>query len=46
MPQRAKRLPQPLADFHVHLFQDRLFDAIRRRFVTDYGWGVLRQTRP
>jgi hypothetical protein len=41
MPPGAKRLPQPLVDFHVHLFPDRLFDAIRRQFVTDYGWSVL-----
>jgi len=41
MPPAAKRLPQPLVDFHVHLFPDRLFDAIRRQFVTDYGWSVL-----
>jgi len=37
----TKRLPQPLVDFHVHLFPDRLFDAIRRQFVADYGWNVL-----
>jgi uncharacterized protein len=37
----AKLLPQPLVDFHVHLFPDRLFDAIWRQFVTDYGWDVL-----
>jgi len=41
MPPEAKRLPQPLVDFHVHLFPDRLFDAIRRQFVTDYGWNIL-----
>ena len=41
MPQEAKRLPVPLVDFHVHLFPDRLFDAIRRQFVTAYGWSVL-----
>jgi predicted TIM-barrel fold metal-dependent hydrolase len=41
MPPEAKRLPQPQVDFHVHLFPDRLFDAIRRQFVTDYGWSVL-----
>lgn len=37
----ARRLPQLLVDFHVHLFPDRLFDAIRRKFVADYGWDVL-----
>jgi predicted TIM-barrel fold metal-dependent hydrolase len=41
MPPEAKHLPQPLVDFHVHLFPDRLFDAIRRQFVTNYGWNVL-----
>lgn len=41
MPAAAKFLPQPLVDFHVHLFPDRLFDAIRRQFVADYGWSVL-----
>ncbi len=41
MPQGVKHLPQPLVDFHVHLFPDRLFDAIRRQFVTDYGWSVV-----
>jgi predicted TIM-barrel fold metal-dependent hydrolase len=41
MPPTAKRLPEPLVDFHVHLFPDRLFDAIRRKFVTEYGWRVL-----
>jgi predicted TIM-barrel fold metal-dependent hydrolase len=38
--QVARRLPQPLVDFHVHLFPDRLFDAIRRQFVADYGWNL------
>jgi hypothetical protein len=41
MPPGAKRLPHPLVDFRVHLFPDRLFDAIRRQFVKDYGWSVL-----
>ena len=41
MPQEAKRLPEPLVDFHVHLFPDRLFDAIRRHFVTEYRWSIL-----
>lgn len=40
-PTGAKQLPKPLVDFHVHLFPDRLFDAIRRQFVTDYGWSIL-----
>jgi hypothetical protein len=37
----TRPLPQLLVDFHVHLFPDRLFDAIRRKFVADYGWNVL-----
>jgi predicted TIM-barrel fold metal-dependent hydrolase len=41
MPAGTGSLPRPLVDFHVHLFPDRLFDAIRRQFVTDYGWNVL-----
>jgi uncharacterized protein len=39
----TRRLPQPIVDFHVHLFPDRLFDAIWRQFVADYGWKVLHQ---
>ncbi len=41
MPTGTGVLPRPLVDFHVHLFPDRLFDAIWRQFVTDYGWNVL-----
>jgi predicted TIM-barrel fold metal-dependent hydrolase len=37
----TRRLPKPFVDFHVHLFPDKLFDAIRRQFVADYGWNVL-----
>jgi len=39
----VKSLPQPIVDFHVHLFPDRLFEAIWRQFVADYGWSVLHQ---
>ena len=39
----TRLLPLPLVDFHVHLFPDRLFDAIWRQFVADYGWNVLHQ---
>ncbi|MEW5734850.1 MAG: amidohydrolase family protein, partial [Thermodesulfobacteriota bacterium] len=35
------KLPSAIADFHVHLFPDRFFDAIWKRFVSDYGWNVL-----
>ena len=37
----GKSLPETIMDFHVHLFPDRLFDAIWRQFITDYGWDVL-----
>ena len=43
MPRRTGVLPRPLVDFHVHLFPDKLCDAIWRRFVADYGWKVLHQ---
>ncbi len=43
MPTRTGVLPRPLVDFHVHLFPDKLFDAIWRQFVADYGWKVLHQ---
>jgi predicted TIM-barrel fold metal-dependent hydrolase len=33
--------PEKIVDFHVHLFPDRLFDAIWKRFVADYGWEVI-----
>jgi len=35
------KLPPRIADFHVHLFPDRMFDAIWERFVSDYGWDVI-----
>ncbi len=31
----------PIIDFHVHLFPDRMFDAIWKSFVKDYGWDVI-----
>jgi uncharacterized protein len=34
-------LPTPIIDFHVHLFPDRLFEAIWKQFVIDYGYKVL-----
>ncbi len=36
-----KPLPAEIVDFHVHLFPDRLFEAIRRRFLTDYQAEVI-----
>lgn len=35
-----KRLPESIIDFHVHLFPDRLFEAIWKRFLVDYQWDV------
>ena len=36
-----RSLPEPIVDVHVHLFPDRLFEAIWRQFVANYGWSVL-----
>jgi len=36
-------IPEKIIDFHVHLFPDRLFDAIWKSFVTNYGWHILHQ---
>lgn len=33
-------LPEPIIDFHVHLFPDRFFDAIWRYFADHYGWDI------
>ena len=38
---RSITCPDPLVDFHVHLFPDRVFDAIWKQFVVDYGWPIL-----
>lgn len=35
------RLPENMVDFHVHLFPDKFFRAIWKRFVSDYGWEVI-----
>jgi hypothetical protein len=35
------KLPDKIIDFHVHLFPDRLFDAIWEHFSNNYGWNVL-----
>ena len=34
-------LPEKMIDFHVHLFPDRLFDAIWKHFSEVYKWEVL-----
>ena len=36
-----KKLPDVIFDFHVHLFPDKLFDAIWRTFRENYRWDVL-----
>jgi predicted TIM-barrel fold metal-dependent hydrolase len=36
-------LVSDIVDFHVHLFPDRLFDAIWKSFSRDYGWDVIHQ---
>ena len=37
------RLPAPIVDFHVHLFPDKMFEAIWEYFSKGYGWDVLYQ---
>ncbi len=34
------RLPEKIIDFHVHLFPDRMFDAIWEFFRKNYAWDV------
>jgi len=34
-------LPEKIIDFHVHLFPDKLIEAIWDAFSTDYKWDVL-----
>jgi len=34
-------LPEKIVDFHVHLFPDKLFDAIWHHFSHAYKWEVL-----
>lgn len=36
-----ERIPAGIVDFHVHLFPDRLFDAIWHFFETDYGTPII-----
>ncbi len=38
-----KTLPRKIIDFHIHLFPDRLFDAIWNYFSEVYQWSVLYQ---
>lgn len=34
-------LPEKIIDFHVHLFPDKLFDALWATFATHYQWDVI-----
>lgn len=36
-----KGLPERIIDFHVHLFPNKLFDAIWDYFARDYQWEVI-----
>ena len=36
-----QKLPDTIIDFHVHLFPDKLFDAIWQHFVKLYQWKVI-----
>jgi hypothetical protein len=38
---QPKACPDSIIDFHVHLFPDRIFEAIWKQFVIDYGWGII-----
>ncbi|MBU3916044.1 amidohydrolase family protein [bacterium] len=38
-----RKLPENSIDFHVHLFPDKLFDAVWSTFATSYNWDVLYQ---
>jgi uncharacterized protein len=34
-------LPEKIIDFHVHLFPDKLFDAIWASFLKNYNWDII-----
>jgi len=36
-------IPGKIIDFHVHLFPDKLFDAIWGSFVKNYNWNIIHQ---
>lgn len=38
-----KPFPFPIIDFHVHLFPDKLFEAIWKSFKVNYQWNVKYQ---
>jgi predicted TIM-barrel fold metal-dependent hydrolase len=34
-------IPRTIIDFHVHLFPDKLFDAIWDSFIKQYNWNII-----
>jgi uncharacterized protein len=34
-------IPEKIIDFHVHLFPDKMFDAVWKAFISNYRWDVL-----
>lgn len=40
---KKNKLPESIIDFHVHLFPDKLFDAIWQHFLSLYEWKVIHQ---
>jgi predicted TIM-barrel fold metal-dependent hydrolase len=37
------RIPEKIIDFHVHLFPDKLFDALWDSFLKNYNWNIIHQ---
>ena len=35
------KIPEKIIDFHVHLFPDKLFDAIWDSFAKNYNWNII-----
>lgn len=38
-----QNLPDKIVDFHVHLFPDKMFDAIWKYFASTYGFNILHE---
>ena len=39
----VQNFPDKIIDFHVHLFPDKLFDAIWEYFASTYGFNILHE---
>jgi predicted TIM-barrel fold metal-dependent hydrolase len=39
----AQNFPDKIIDFHVHLFPDKLFEAIWKYFTSAYGFNILHE---